>query len=149
MKSLLKDLTALALVQDLTVSQLNNVRNLIKADLITLRNGVASLGTLMSVASAGNKAVGQENLGNIGELLTLMANQISALHLLDGLAEYTLTQGGEVGSIPAMMDAKMAVCNAFDMEANTNPCPEQSTARGFYEAGYATLTNDDLVEIVQ
>jgi hypothetical protein len=95
MKSLLKDLTALALVQDLTVSQLNNVRNLIKADLITLRNGVASLGTLMSVASAGNKAVGQENLGNIGELLTLMANQISSLHLLDDLALCTLAQGGQ------------------------------------------------------
>ena len=95
MKSLLKDLTALALAQDLTVSQLNNVRNLIEADLITLRNGVASLGTLMSVASAGNQVVGQKNLGNIGELLTLMANQISALHLLDGLAQYTLTQGGE------------------------------------------------------
>jgi len=95
MKPLLKDLTALALAQDLTVSQLNNVRNLIEADLITLRNGVASLGTLMSVASAGNQVVGQKNLGNIGELLTLMANQISALHLLDGLAQYTLTQGGE------------------------------------------------------
>ena len=95
MKSLLKDLTALALAQDLTVSQLNNVRNLIEADLITLRNGVASLGTLMSVASAGNQVVGQKNLGNIGELLTLMANQISALHLLDGLAQHTLTQGGE------------------------------------------------------
>ena len=95
MKSLLKDLTALALAQDLTVSQLNNVRNLIEADLITLRNGVASLGTLMSVASAGNQVVGQKNLGNISELLILMANQISALHLLDGLAQYTLTQGGE------------------------------------------------------
>ena len=95
MKPLLKDLTALALAQDLTVSQLNNVRNLIEADLITLRNGVASLGTLMSVASAGNQVVGQKNLGNISELLILMANQISALHLLDGLAQYTLTQGGE------------------------------------------------------
>ena len=95
MKSLLKDLTALALAQDLTVSQLNNVRNLIEADLITLRNGVASLGTLMSVASAGNQVVGQKNLGNISELLILMANQISALHLLDGLAQHTLTQGGE------------------------------------------------------
>ena len=95
MKSLLKDLTALAFTQDPTVSQLNNVRNLIKADLITLRNGVASLGTLMSVAFAGTQVVGQKNLGNIGELLTLIENQISALNLLDGLAQYTLTQGGE------------------------------------------------------
>ena len=95
MKSLLKDLTTLALTQDLTVSQLNTIHHLIEADLITLRNGVASLGTLMSVASAGTKTVGQENLGNIGELFTLMANQISALHLLDDLTHYTLAQGGE------------------------------------------------------
>jgi len=95
MKSLLKDLAAIAITPDLTASQLNAIHKLIEADLITLRNGVTSMGELMSAASAGTRAVGQENLGNIGELFTLMANQISALHLLDNLTHYTLAQGGE------------------------------------------------------
>jgi len=95
MKPLLKNLTGLALAQNLTVSQPNNMHNLINADLNTLRNGAASMSALMSVASAGNQAVGQENLVNIGKLFALMANQMSALHLLNGLAQCTLTQGGK------------------------------------------------------
>jgi hypothetical protein len=95
MKSLLKDLTTLAVTQDLTVCQLNAVHNLIEADLMTLRHGVASIGELMSLSSESNQTVGQNHLGNIGELFTLMANQISALHLLDDLTQYTLAQGGE------------------------------------------------------
>ena len=96
MKSLLKDLAAIAVTPDLTASQLNVIHNLIEADLITLRNGVASLGELMSLASESNQIIGQDNLGNIGELLTLMGSQIAALHLLDDLAQYTLAQGAEV-----------------------------------------------------
>ena len=95
MKSLLKDLAAIAVTPDLTANQLNTIHDLIEADLITLGNGVASLGGLMSLAFENNQAIGQDNLGNIGELLTLMGNQISVLHLLDDLAQYTLAQGGE------------------------------------------------------
>jgi len=95
MKSLLKDLATLAVTPDLTVSQLNSLHNLIEADLITLRNGVASVGELMSLAAESNQSLGLDHLGNVGELFTLMANQISALHLLDDLARYTLAQGGE------------------------------------------------------
>ena len=96
MNSLLKDLAAIAVTPSLTASQLNDIHNLIEADLITLRNGVASLGELMSLASKSNQMLGQDNLGNIGELLTLMRNQISTLHLLDDLAQQILSQGGEV-----------------------------------------------------
>ena len=96
MKSLLKDLAAIAVTPDLTASQLNAIHNLIEADLITLGNGVASICELMSLASESNQIIGQDHLGNIGELFTLMGNQISGLHLLDDLAQYTLVQGGEV-----------------------------------------------------
>lgn len=96
MKSLLQDLAAVAVTTDLTVSQLNDIHDLIEADLITLRNGVASLGELLSLASESNQIIGQDHLGNIGELFTLMGNQISGLHLLDDLAQYTLAQGSEV-----------------------------------------------------
>ena len=96
MKSLLKDLAAIAVTPDLTASQFNAIHDLIEADLITLGNGVASLGGLMSLAFENNQAVGQDNLGNIGELLTLMGNQISALHLLDDLAQYSLAQEGVI-----------------------------------------------------
>lgn len=95
MKSLLNDLTALAVTPDLTVSQLNAVHNLIEADLLTLRNGVASVGELMSLAAESNQSLGLDHLGNVGELFTLMANQISALHLLHDLTQYTLAQGGD------------------------------------------------------
>lgn len=96
MKSLLKDLAAIAVTPDLTASQFNAIHDLIEADLITLGNGVASLGGLMSLAFENNQAAGQDNLGNIGELLTLMGNQISALHLLDDLAQYSLAQEGVI-----------------------------------------------------
>ena len=96
MKSLLKDLAAIAVTPDLTASQFNAIHDLIEADLITLGNGVASLGGLMSLAFENNQTVGQDNLGNIGELLTLMGNQISALHLLDDLAQYSLAQEGVI-----------------------------------------------------
>ena len=96
MKSLLQDLAAVAVTTDLTVSQLNDIHDLIEADLITLQNGVASLGELLSLASESNQIIGQDHLGNIGELFTLMGNQISGLHLLDDLAQYTLAQGSEV-----------------------------------------------------
>jgi len=130
MKSLLKDLTALALTQDLTVIQLNTVHNLIEADLITLRNGVASLGALMSVASAGTQAIGQENLGNIGELFSLMANQISALHLLDDQTKSSLVQRGSVrGASTVGMNSKFA-------------------ERTLYGAEYLPLTRDGSAEAV-
>lgn len=93
MKSLLKDLAATAITTDLRVSQLNEIHDLIQADLTTLHNGVVSLGQLLSLASESSQIIGQDHLGNIGELFTLMANQIKALHLLDDLAEYTLAQG--------------------------------------------------------
>ena len=96
MKSLLQDLAAVAVTTDLTVSQLNDIHNLIEADLITLRNGVASLGELMSLASKSNQMIGQDNLGNIGALFTLMGNQTAALRLLDDLAQYTLAQRGVI-----------------------------------------------------
>ena len=96
MKSLLNDLAAIAVTPGLTANQLNAMHDLIEADLITLGNGVASLGGLMSLAFENNQAVGQDNLGNIGELLTLMGNQISALHLLDDLAQYSLAQEGVI-----------------------------------------------------
>tara|TARA_B100000780_G_scaffold190945_1_gene134458 strand:+ start:734 stop:1024 length:291 start_codon:yes stop_codon:yes gene_type:complete len=96
MKSLLKDLAAIAVTPDLTANQLNSIHDLIEADLITLGNGVALLGGLMRLAFENNQAIGQDNLGNIGELLTLMGNQISALHLLDDLAQHILSQGGEI-----------------------------------------------------
>ena len=96
MKSLLQDLAAVAVTTDLTVSQLNDIHNLIEADLITLRNGVASLGELMSLASKSNQMIGQDNLGNIGALLSLMGNQTAALRLLDDLAQYTLAQRGVI-----------------------------------------------------
>ena len=96
MKSLLQDLAAVAVTTDLTVSQLNDIHDLIEADLITLQNGVASLGELLSLASESNQIIGQDHLGNIGELFTLMGNQVSGLHLLDDLAQYTLAQGSEV-----------------------------------------------------
>lgn len=94
MNSLLKDLAAIAVTPSLTASQLNDIHNLIEADLITLRNGVASLGELMSLASKSNQMLGQDNLGNIGALLTLMGNQTAALRLLDDLVQYTLAQRG-------------------------------------------------------
>ena len=96
MKSLLKDLAAIAVTPDLTASQLNAIHNLIEADLITLGNGVDSICELMSLASESNQIIGQDHLGNIDELFTLMGNQISGLHLLDDLAQYTLVQGGEI-----------------------------------------------------
>ena len=96
MNSLLKDLAAIAVTPSLTVSQLNDIHNLIEADLITLRNGVASLGELMSLASKSDQMLGQDNLGNIGVLLTLMGNQTAALRLLDDLAQYTLAQRGVI-----------------------------------------------------
>ena len=96
MKSLIKDLATIAVTPGLKANQLNAMHDLIEADLITLGNGVASLGGLMSLAFENNQAIGQDNLGNIGELLTLMRNQISTLHLLDDLAQQILSQGGEV-----------------------------------------------------
>ena len=54
-----------------------------------------------------------------------------------------------MGSMAAVKDARISACNAFGMEANTNPCPEQSAVWGFYVVGHAALTNDDLVEVVQ
>jgi hypothetical protein len=96
MKSLIKDLATIAVTPGLTANQLNAMHDLIEADLITLGNGVASLGGLMSLAFENNQTLGQDNLGNIGELLTLMRNQISTLHLLDDLAQHILSQGGEV-----------------------------------------------------
>ena len=96
MKSLLKDLAAIAVTPGLTANQLNAMHDLIEADLITLGNGVDSICELMSLASESNQIIGQDHLGNIGELFTLMGNQISGLHLLGDLAQYTLVQGGEV-----------------------------------------------------
>ena len=96
MKSLLKDLAAIAVTPDLTASQFNAIHDLIEADLITLGNGVASLGGLMRLVFENNQTIGQDNLGNIGELLALMRNQISTLHLLDDLAQHILSQGGEI-----------------------------------------------------
>ena len=54
-----------------------------------------------------------------------------------------------MGSMAAVRDARIAACNAFGMEANTYTYLEQSAMWGFYAAGHATLTNDDLVEVVQ
>ena len=96
MKSLLNDLAAIAVTPGLTANQLNAMHDLIEADLITLGNGVASLGGLMRLVFENNQTIGQDNLGNIGELLTLMGNQISALHLLDDLAQYSLAQEGVI-----------------------------------------------------
>ena len=96
MKSLIKDLATIAVTPGLTANQLNAMHDLIEADLITLGNGVASICELMSLASESNQIIGQDHLGNIGELLTLMRNQISTLHLLDDLAQQILSQGGEV-----------------------------------------------------
>ena len=95
MKSLLKDLASLAVTQNLSVSQLVGVQALIDADILTLRNGLISIGELMALAGESSHALGANHLGNIGDLLALIGNQIDALHSLEDQADYLLAQGGE------------------------------------------------------
>ena len=94
MKSLLKDLACKSL-KGLTVNQLVQVQSLVDADILTLRNGLVSIGELMALAGESSHALGSNHLGNIGDLLALIGNQIEALHSLEDQANYTLAQGGE------------------------------------------------------
>ena len=94
MKSLLKDLAGQSL-QDLAANQLVQVQGLVDADILTLRNGLISIGELMALAGESSHALGASHLGNIGDLLAFVGNQVEALHSLEDQANYTLAQGGE------------------------------------------------------
>ena len=92
-KSLLGDLCFHSINADLTPVQLRAIHELADADLITLRNGLTTIGELMSLAGEGDNHLGAIHLGNIGDLLALMGRHINDLHVIDDAVEASLSNG--------------------------------------------------------
>ena len=96
LKSLLGDPGFNAINAGVTPIQLRAIHNLVDQDLIVLRNGLVTIGELLSLAGEGNNHLEAIHIGNIGDLLTLMGRQINDLHALDDAVEASLPNEGDV-----------------------------------------------------
>ena len=94
-KSIIGDFTTRSINTDLSIDRLNEIHGLIDLELVTLRNGVSSVGNLMGLVGETDNYLGPELTGHIGGLLAMLGRQIDALHVLNAAVDATLGYGGD------------------------------------------------------